>query len=146
MDKLKPFFFTIFLTCFCFFSKAQSSSETQLKIENVLSNQILAWNQGDLEGYMQGYWKSDSLVFIGKNGLTKGWKSTLENYLKSYPDKKAMGLLSFDLLKKQALGDDHFLIIGKWTLTRQKDILSGHFSLTWMKMDGKWLIIADHSS
>ena len=146
MDKLKTIFCTLLLMGLCFFSKAQNTSETQLKIESILSNQVLAWNQGNIEEYMQGYWKSDSLVFIGKKGLTTGWKATLENYLKSYPDKKAMGQLSFDLLKEEALGTDNFLVIGKWTLTREKDILTGHFSLTWRRIGGNWVIIADHSS
>ena len=146
MNKLVLNLCAAFILSFYSFSQAQTKSENQLQIEVVLENQVAAWNEGDIEKYMQGYWKSDSLVFIGKNGLTKGWKSTLENYLKSYPDKKAMGQLSFDLLKQEALGDDYFLVIGKWTLRREKDILKGHFSLTWRKIAGSWFIVADHSS
>ena len=146
MNNFKTIFCTLLLLVLCHFSNAQNKSENQLQIETVLKNQVLAWNEGDIEKYMQGYWKSDSLVFIGKKGLTKGWKPTLENYIKSYPDKKAMGQLSFELLKEEALGIDHFLVIGKWTLNREKDILTGHFSLIWRKIEGQWFIVADHSS
>ena len=146
MSRLKLNLCTAFILFFYGFGQAQIKSENQLQIETVLKNQVLAWNEGDIEKYMQGYWKSDSLVFIGKKGLTKGWKPTLENYIISYPDKKAMGQLSFELLKEEALGIDHFLVIGKWTLNREKDILTGHFSLIWRKIEGQWFIVADHSS
>ena len=116
------------------------------EIDLVLKLQAQAWNKGNLEQYMDGYWKSDSLQFIGKNGITKGWAATLANYKKSYPDKAAMGELTFEIYSREPLGDEHYLVIGKWHLKREKDDLGGHFSLLWKKIDGKWRIIADHSS
>ena len=115
-------------------------------IKTVLNMQTRAWNEGNLEKYMEGYWKSDSLKFIGKNGITKGWSATLENYKKSYPDKAAMGELRFDIISQKPLSDEHYLVIGKWHLKREKDALEGHFSLVWRNINGKWVIVSDHSS
>ncbi|MCK7558601.1 DUF4440 domain-containing protein [Chitinophaga sedimenti] len=95
---------------------------------------------------MTTYWKSDSLMFIGKNGVTYGWQATLDNYKKGYPDKAAMGQLEFNLLEFKRLAKGVYLVIGKWHLTRTIGDLQGHFSLTMKKIDGEWKIIADHSS
>ena len=123
-----------------------SKKEAETAIEKVLAMQSNAWNKADLEKFMEGYWNSDSLKFIGKNGITKGWSATLANYKKSYPDKATMGELKFEILSKEPLGDGHYLVIGKWRLQREKDAPEGHFSLVWKNINGKWVIIADHSS
>ena len=86
---------------------------------------------------MNGYWKSDSLKFIGKKGLTYGWQNTLENYKKSYPDKSAMGNLSFEIISVETLADEVSLVIGKWQLMRETDQPNGYFSLVWKKVEGK---------
>lgn len=111
-----------------------------------MEDQETAWNRGDLEGFMQGYWKSDSLRFIGKRGITYGWQSTLDNYKKGYPDTEAMGKLVFTNLSMEMTGDSTAYVIGKWELYRSADTLTGHYSLLWKCMSGRWLIIADHSS
>jgi ketosteroid isomerase-like protein len=115
-------------------------------IRKVLDDQVACWNKGDLECFMQGYWQSDQLVFVGKKGPTYGWQKTLDNYKEGYPDQLAMGTLTFDLLQIQPLGKTHYLVIGKWTLKRVIDQPSGHFSLVFQKINGEWKIIADHSS
>jgi ketosteroid isomerase-like protein len=115
-------------------------------IRNLLDAQTKAWNQGDINNFMKGYWESDSLLFIGKSGLTYGWQQTLNNYKKSYPDTAAMGKLSFDIKKVQRLSADHFFVVGKWMLTRSIGNLSGHYTLLLKKIKGHWVIIADHSS
>jgi hypothetical protein len=115
-------------------------------ILQVLEGQRQSWNQGDIEQYMQGYWKSDSLKFIGKSGLTYGWENTLKNYKKGYPDKEAMGQLVFEIISTELVGKDAAFITGKWTLNRSKGNIGGHFSLLFKKIKGKWLIVADHSS
>src|ERR1700754_733856 len=97
------------------------ASDTEQAIRRVLNAQIDAWNKGDMEQYMQGYWKSDSLVFIGKNGPKYGWKTTLENYRKSYPDKSTMGILSFDILKIESINEANAFVIGRWKLRREND-------------------------
>ncbi len=117
-----------------------------IDILKLLEYQRQAWNKGDLEGYMQGYVKSDSLVFVGKSGPKYGWETTLENYKKGYPDKAAMGYLTFDIKKVKLIGSDHAFVLGAWHLKREKDEPKGYFTLLLMKIEGKWKIIADHSS
>jgi len=104
------------------------------------------WNKGDLDRFMHNYWHSDSLKFIGKTGITYGWQASLDRYLRSYPDKSSRGTLSFDFLHLDQLDKDHYFQVGKYTLYRETDTLSGHFTLIWEKINGEWKIIADHSS
>jgi ketosteroid isomerase-like protein len=115
-------------------------------IHHVMDEQQEAWNRGDIKGFMDGYWASDSLRFIGKRGITYGWQATLENYQKSYPDSEAMGKLQFTNLTTELTGDSSAYVIGKWELFRSTDTLSGHYSLLWKQLNGKWLIVADHTS
>lgn len=128
----------------------QSSGFTQSKdqkaIATVLENQRLAWNKGDLLGYMQGYWNSDSLVFIGKRGPQNGWQKTFDNYQKSYPDKSAMGELHFNILKIEVLDKNNAFVLGKWLLKREKDEPQGYFTLRLRKINKEWKVIYDHSS
>lgn len=126
------------------FAKAQTSDEQQIR--SVLDTQRMAWNRGDIEGFMQTYLHSDSLMFIGKNGIQWGWQKTLENYKKSYPGAAAMGKLNFDLLVVKKLSDQYYYVVGKWMLTREAGDLSGHFDLLLQKINGRWFIISDHSS
>ena len=116
------------------------------EIRNLLSRQTQAWNAGDIDGFMQTYWQSDSLMFVGKEGVTWGWKNTLEHYKKSYPGKAAMGELSFDIIKLKRLSDQYYFVVGKWMLRRTAGDLSGHYNLLIQKINGEWKIIADHSS
>lgn len=115
-------------------------------IRQLLQTQTAAWNRGDIEGFMQTYWHSDSLLFIGKSGVHYGWQSTLENYRRGYPDSTAMGKLSFDIIELRRLSADHYYLVGKWMLARQAGDLSGHFDLLIRRIRGRWLIVADHSS
>lgn len=118
-----------------------------LEIMQTFQNQQKAWNNGNLDDFMNGYWQSDSLKFIGKNGITYGYDATLENYKKSYPDVATMGKLKFEILSMKKLDKKHVFVIGKWHLKREeKEDLEGHFTLIWEKINKKWVIIADHSS
>jgi len=123
---------------------AQSSDE--VGIRKVLDDQLKAWNKGDIESFMQGYWKNDSLMFIGKSGINWGWQKTLENYKRGYPDTTAMGKLSFDIIVIKKLSPEYYYLVGKWMLKRTIGDLSGHYNLLFRKINGSWLIIADHSS
>ncbi|AMM52159.1 L-asparaginase [Rufibacter sp. DG15C] len=127
-------------------TKVPSVSTVQPEIQRIMDDQSQAWNRGDLEGFMAHYWKSDSLVFIGKSGPTYGWQKTLENYQKGYPNKDAMGQLKFTLLKTDVLSPETLFVVGKWHLTRTIGDVGGHFSLVFKKINGQWKIIADHSS
>lgn len=108
--------------------------------------QTEAWNKADIDAFMQTYWKSDSLVFIGKGGPTYGWQTTLDNYKKRYPDTAAMGKLHFDLLQVRPLQTNYYFVIGNWHLTRSIGDIGGIFTLLFKKIDGRWVIIADHTS
>jgi hypothetical protein len=139
-------FILILLICSCSQIAKPKESVDFGKIDALMKSQESAWNSGDLEGFMEPYWNSDSLIFIGKRGPTYGWKETLENYKKSYPNKEAMGILRFTNIESKSIGVENALVIGKWELFRIEDTLSGHYSLIWAKKNGSWKIIADHSS
>lgn len=115
-------------------------------ILQLLSKQETAWNEGNINQFMDGYWENDSLVFVGKNGLTYGYNNTLSNYKKNYPDKTYMGQLKFTILSMQPLGKQFYSIIGKWELFRTVGNLSGHYTLLLKKINGQWKIVSDHSS
>ena len=138
------YFFAFALILACVMASAQQSNET--KIRQVLAAQTEAWNRGDIESFMLGYWKSDSLMFIGKSGVTRGWRQTLENYKTGYPDTSSMGKLSFELISVKRLSPEYFFVVGKWMLKRSIGDISGHYNLLWRKIKGRWCIIVDHSS
>jgi hypothetical protein len=127
-------------------SQSKTIDKDEKMIRELLNEQVNAWNEGNIESFMNTYWKSDSLMFIGKNGVTYGWINTLNNYKKSYPDTAAMGKLSFDILVIKRLSVQYFHVIGKWHLQRTIGDLSGHYTLLIKKIKGKWVIVADHSS
>jgi ketosteroid isomerase-like protein len=130
----------------CFFAQAQTNSTDETAIRQVIADQEAAWNRADIEGFMQGYWKSDSLLFVSSRGLTFGWQATLEGYKKGYPDADAMGKLTFTILRLEMLSPENAHVIGKWHLQRTKDEVGGHFTLLWKKIGEKWVIVADHTS
>jgi uncharacterized protein (TIGR02246 family) len=140
---MKEYLFFAFIL-FINYCSAQSKDETAVR--QLLNDQTQAWNLGDIESFMKTYWENDSLMFIGKNGVTYGWTNTLNNYKKNYPDTAAMGKLSFDILLVKRLSFQYFQVIGKWQLQRSMGDLSGHYTLLLKKIKGKWVIIADHSS
>jgi len=137
-------FISLALSFVVLVSYAQSPDESAIRA--VLSAQRECWNKGDIECFMEGYWKSENLVFIGSKGVTYGWEQTLENYKKSYPDKGQMGELTFELISLEPLSDDFWSVIGKWSLERSSDSIAGYFTLIFRKFDNEWLIIQDHSS
>jgi len=123
--------------------KDETPDETQVKA--LMAVQEAKWSEGDIRGFMEHYWKSDSLKFIGSKGITYGWQKTLDNYLKGYPDKAAMGVLTFDVLECTQLSPTAIYVIGKWSLKKEKPS-GGHFTLLWRKIKGSWVIVADHTS
>lgn len=124
---------------------ACNQDEDSLEIKKVMSLQEEAWNNGDIEQFMDGYWKSDSLMFIGKNGIKYGWQTTLDNYKASYPDKEAMGKLNFEIIKLEVNGSSAYML-GKWKLLRKEDTPNGYFTLYWKNIEDKWVITIDHTS
>jgi ketosteroid isomerase-like protein len=123
-----------------------AQSKDEKTIRRVLSEQTAAWNHGDIEGFMKGYWENDSLMFIGKSGITYGWNNTLKNYKKGYPDTAAMGKLAFTLIQVKRLSKEYYHVTGKWFLKRSIGDIGGHYTLLFQKINGRWVIISDHSS
>jgi hypothetical protein len=133
------------IICMVSLSTLAQDKDEQL-ILNSIDIQKNAWNNGDLVNFMETYWKSDSLMFIGKSGVTYGWQNTMDNYKRGYPDAAAMGKLNFEILQVKRLSVLYFSVVGKWQLTRTAGNLSGHFSLLFKKIGSRWLIVSDHSS
>ena len=127
-------------------SYSQSESTVKFTIQKIMHEQELAWNKGDIDGFMLAYWNSDSLKFIGKSGIKYGWKNTLDNYKKSYPDKATMGELNFSIISVEQFSDKSCYVIGKWFLKREKGDVGGYYTLLWKKIDGRWVIVTDHTS
>ena len=123
-----------------------AQSKDEINIREILEGQTNAWNQGNIEKFMQGYWKNDSLMFIGKTGINWGWQKTLENYKRGYPDTTAVGKLSFNIILVKKLSSEYNYVVGQWMLARSIGNLSGYYNLLFKKINGQWFIIADHSS
>ncbi len=136
----------IFILAMFWYSSTFCQSKDEISIRNLLDQQTKAWNTGQIEAFMDGYHRSDSLMFIGKSGITYGWQKTLDNYKKGYPDRAAMGKLDFSILQVKPLCESYYFVVGKWHLARTIGDLSGAFTLLFRKVKNKWLIIADHSS
>ncbi len=135
------FFLTIMAGMVC---HAQKSDEKLIR--EMLAAQVNEWNRGNITGYMKGYREDDSLVFIGKNGPTYGFRATLERYQKAYPDPDAMGKLRSAILSVKKLSGEYFFVTGQWYLERDAGNLNGSYTLLLQKINGEWVIISDHSS
>ena len=122
------------------------SAKDSLAIMKVMKFQENAWNSGDINSFMEGYIKSDELVFSGKSGPVYGWNETRNRYLKNYPDTQTMGQLKFSVNKIRSVSSDVAFLIGEYYLTRSTEDSYGHFTLFWKKINNKWLIISDHTS
>lgn len=125
---------------------ARAQEQPEQAIRRLMQQQTDAWNAGDIQTFMDTYWRSDSLLFVGKSGITYGWQATLDRYKKTYPNKSAMGQLKFNLLEFKPLTADLCFLVGKWHLQRSIGNLEGHFTLLLRKINGAWKIVADHSS
>lgn len=115
-------------------------------IRQVLQTQQQAWNDGDIDRFMQSYWKSDELTFSSSGKVTRGWQATLDGYKQRYATRQEMGSLAFSELEITPLGHDAALVLGNWRLTREDDTPGGKFSLVFRRIDGQWLIVHDHTS
>ena len=124
----------------------QAQSKDELAIRRILAAQTEQWNNGDLEKFMEGYWHSDSLMFIGKSGITYGYSNALKNYQSGYSDTVQMGKLRFELLSLKPVAKDHYFVVGKWFLKRSIGDLNGIYTLLFRKINGEWFIVVDHSS
>ncbi len=126
-------------------SEDKPSATDIAAIRSVLGKQVNAWNEGNIDGFMEGYWKSDSLLFIGSK-ITYGWDSTLVRYKKSYPDKATMGQLRFDIMRIDFVSTDNYLVTGRYTLLRANDQPTGIFTIWLKRVNGSWVVAYDHTS
>ena len=115
-------------------------------IRGVLNAQVEAWNRGDVDAFLDGYWRSPDVTFSGTSGVTRGWDGALARYKKNYADRAAMGKLDFSGLEIRFLGPDAALVLGKWHLAREKGDIGGVFSLVWQRFPEGWKIVHDHTS
>ena len=125
---------------------AQDNNKDFEQIKLIFFQQEEDWNRGDIDAFMKAYWNSEELQFGGANGITRGWKQTLENYKRGYPDKETMGKLSFLIKDMTQHSEDVVSLTGSWVLERENDRPCGHFLLIWRRIDGEWKIVVDHTS
>ena len=115
-------------------------------VKSILLRQQNDWNKGDIDAFMNGYWESDNLKFVGATGITYGYEATLKNYHKRYPDRAAMGQLTFGIKSVEKLSRKVIMLVGTWDLDRASGPIGGHFTLMWKKIKGEWVVISDHTS
>jgi len=135
----------IAVLCFSFIQLSAQNSDEKAII-NLLNKQANEWNKGNIDEFMKGYWNNDSLMFIGKAGVTYGYLNTLNNYKKNYTNSDQMGNLTFEFLQVKKISSEYYWVLGKWFLKRSVGDVGGHYTLLFRKINGKWLIVADHSS
>jgi ketosteroid isomerase-like protein len=122
------------------------SASAEGPIRAVLAQQTDAWNRADIDAFMAGYWKSDKTLFIGANGVVRGWEAVLARYHRSYPDRKAMGHLRFSNLEVHMECADAAFVVGEFHLEREKDNPAGVFTLNFRRFPEGWRIVADHTT
>ena len=127
-------------------SPAATPPSAETAIRQLMADQAAAWNKGNIDEFMKGYWNNDSLMFIGHSGITYGYQQTLDNYKKTYSNADQMGKLFFTLLKVKRLSPDYYFVIGKWLLKRKTGDIGGIYTLLFRKIDGQWRIVCDHTS
>ncbi len=126
---------------------AQNSPNDDKKaIKEMLMAQQSAWNKYDIEAFMQGYWRSDSLAFYGSGGVIKGWQATLDRYKKSYPSKDHFGTLDFKFHEITPISEGSYYVMGEYFLKRSVGDTNGIFMLVVKKINGEWKVIADTSA
>ncbi len=137
------FCFAIALPC-----RAEPPGADEKAVRAVLDAQVIAWNKGDLDGFMKGYWKDEKLTFISGGNITQGWDATRDRYIKRYQadGKDKMGTLSFDELHVESFGADAAMVRGKFKLVRGEQTDWGRFTLLLRKLPDGWRIVHDHTS
>ena len=144
--KYRSFFSLIALIAALVMTSTAQNSTAAAEIQKVMTDQAAAWNSGDIEGFMRGYWNSEKLVFVSGDRVTRGWQATLDNYKRAYDSRAKMGTLTFSDLEINLLSKDAAVVLGSWSLVREKDNPHGKFTLTFRKFKEGWRIIMDHTS
>ena len=123
-----------------------SAAPAETEIRQLLEQQVTDWNAGDIDGFMQAYWKSEALTFSSSGQTTRGWQATRDRYRTRYATQEMMGKLSFSELEFQEVGAGGYLVLGRWRLERANDQPHGNFSLVLRRFEEGWRIIHDHTS
>ena len=124
----------------------EGSLSSKTEVLAILNQQEASWNDGDVDGFMKGYWNNDSLMFVSGEKVLYGWQKMTDNYKKTYNTKQLMGELKFKVHKTEVLSNDAVLVIGNWSIHREMTDFGGKFSLLWRKINGEWKIVIDHTS
>ena len=142
MKKVIPAF-VFLLISFC---ATAGNNKNKQAIRSMLVAQVTEWNKGNIEGYMQGYWENDSLLFIGSKGPRYGYDVTLKKYKEAYPDLAHMGQLTSVITRMERLSGKCYFVVGTWALKRSAGDVGGSYTLLIKKIKGQWVVVADHSS
>lgn len=152
MNKNRTMFGRVFFSCVFFLViVATIRAETHEKkaaadIRAVMRAQEAAWNRGDVDGFMSGYARSRTTVFISGDVLTRGWQTVRDRYKKKYATAEQMGRLVFSDLVVTTLGPDSAVVVGRWELIRKSDRPHGRFTLLFRQTPDGWRIVHDHTS
>ena len=139
----------ILILVFSFTAFSQSAIQkkrSESAIRAVLDRQAAAWNAGDIDGFMKGYWHSPKLVFVSGDNITRGWQATIDRYKRTYDSREKMGVLTFSGLEINVLSDTAAVVLGSWSLQRTADNPHGKFTLIFRKFKAGWRVIHDHTS
>ena len=123
-----------------------ASEGVPFDLQDMLNEQVDAWNRGDIEGFMDYYWRSEDLVFVSGDTIHRGWQATIDRYKRKYPTKEAMGWLDFDDLRVTAMGEDEAEATGRWRVRARRKTSSGGFELKFRRIGERWLIVSDHTT
>ncbi len=128
------------------FGQNPLTSKDEGLIKKALFKQQEDWNRGDIDAFMEGYLESDNIVFNGASGPQYGWREIKERYLSTYPDRAAMGSLTFGISRLYGIEKSIAILVGSFHLQREVGDLEGFFTLVWKKVDGTWYVLSDHTS
>ncbi len=143
---LAAFLLIFFGGSIVFAQGAKRDEKIASEIRRVMDAQVMAWNGGDIDGFMRGYWNSPNLVFVSGDNVTKGWQPTTDRYKKNYNSRAKMGVLTFSGLQIDVLSKDSATVLGSWALAQVKDNPHGKFTLIFRKFKDGWRIVHDHTS
>jgi len=142
---MKKIILLLLISILIFSCSKDTEQEDKNAILSIMKVQEKAWSNNDLEGFMEGYWKNDSLKFYGSSGLTYGWQNTLDNYKKRYPTKDHSGILNFTIDNISKIENESYFVMGQYHLKRNVGDANGVFMIIFKEVNGEWKIIADMS-
>ena len=111
-----------------------------------MDEQVAAWNRGDIDGFMKGYWDSPLMTFVSGDNVQRGWQETLDNYKRSYNTREKMGVLTFSELEIEVFSKDTAKVLGRWKVAHEPKDNQGRFTLIFRKFKDGWKIVHDHTS